>query len=275
LDLDLAVVGPMARSARDLEVLLDVIAGPDEPMATGYRLALPPPRHDNLKGFRVLVIDTHPLLPTAASVRGAVERFAERLARTGARVARSSPLLPDMATAARIYVQLIFAFYAADVPIERYRRVQERAAALPANDTSLAAIRLRGLVMSHREWVTANRVRAGISQRWRELFRAWDVVVCPTMPTPAFPHDHTPDQSARRIRIDDSDHAYQDQLVWPGVATLPGLPATAVPLERTEAGLPVGVQVVGPYLEDRTTLAFARLVERELGGFVPPPLGAG
>ena len=99
VDIDLAVVGPMARSARDLELLLDVIAGPDEPIATAYRLALPPPRRNALKDFRVLVLDDHPLLPTAASVRGAVERLADRLVRTGAKVARSSPLLPDMATA--------------------------------------------------------------------------------------------------------------------------------------------------------------------------------
>jgi amidase len=271
LDIDLAVVGPMARSARDLELLLDVIAGPDEPMATGYRLALPPPRHDDLKGFRILVLDTHPLLPTAASVRGAIERFAARLAGAGARVARSSPLLPDMATAAQIYTQLLSSVFAADIPIERYRRIQELAAALPADDMSLAATRLRGFVLSHRDWVTANRVRTGLSQRWREFFREWDVVVCPCMPTPAFPHDHTPEQSTRRIRIDGKDYAYLDQVVWAGVATLPGLPATAVPLERTDTGLPVGVQIVGPHLEDRTTITFARLVEREFGGFVPPP----
>jgi len=260
----------MARSACDLELLLDVIARPDEPMATGYRLTLPPSRHGDLNGFRVLVIDTHPLLPTAASVRGAVERFAERLAKTGAKVARSSPLLPDMATAARIYAQLLTSFFAADIPIERYHRIQELAAALPTDDMSLSAIRQRGFVLSHREWETANRVRTGFSQRWREFFREWDVVVCPCMPTPAFPHDHTPEQSTRRIRIDDKDYAYQDQVVWAGVATLAGLPATAVPIERTDTGLPVGVQIVGPYLEDRTTLAFARLVEREFGGFVPP-----
>ena len=84
------------------------------------------------------------------------------------------------------------------------------------------------------------------------------------MPTPAFPHDHTP-EATRRIWIDDKDYPYGDQVVWAGVATLPGLPATAVPLERTDTGLPVGVQIVGPYLEDRTTLAFARLVEVEFG----------
>jgi len=201
-----------------------------------------------------------------------VERFAERLAKAGAKVARSSPLLPDMATAARIYAQLLSSFFGADTPIDRYRRIQEIAAALPADDSSMAATRLRGFVIGHREWVAANRVRAGLSQRWREFFREWDVVVCPSMPTPAFPHDHTPELT-RRIKIDDKECAYGDQVAWAGVATLPGLPATAVPVELTDTGLPIGVQVVGPYLQDRTTLTFAALVEREFGGFVAPPLG--
>ena len=274
VDTDLAVVGPMARSAGDLSLLLDVIAGPDAPVATAYRLALPPPRHDDLKSFRVLVLDSHPLAPTASTVRAAVERLAERLAKTGVKVARSSPLLPDMATAARVYVQLLTSFFAADMPMERYRRVQDIAAALPADDTSVAATRLRAIVLSHRDWVAANRIRTSIAQRWRETFREWDLVVCPAMPTPAFPHDHTP-QPSRRIQIDDKDYPYDDQVVWPGVATLPGLPATAVPIERTDTGLPIGVQIIGPYLEDRTPLAFAKLIEREFGGFVPPPGFAG
>ena len=81
--------------------------------------------------------------------------------------------------------------------------------------------------------------------------------------------------SARRIEIDGKEYPYFDQLVWPEIATTPGLPATAVPIDRSETGLPIGVQIVGPYLEDRTTIAFAELIEREFGGFVPPPGYAG
>ena len=75
----------------------------------------------------------------------------------------------------------------------------------------------------------------------------------------------------RRIDIDGKQYPYFDQLVWPGVATTPGLPATAAPIGLSEGGLPIGVQIVGPYLEDRTPLAFAALIEREFGGFVTPP----
>ena len=112
----------------------------------------------------------------------------------------------------------------------------------------------------------------GLRAQWRELFKSFDAVICPIMPTPAYPHDHSPDQETRRINIDGKDYPYPDQLAWPGIATLPGLPATAIPIGLSPEGLPVGVQIVGPWLEDRTPLKLAELIEREFGGFVPPPM---
>jgi len=60
--------------------------------------------------------------------------------------------------------------------------------------------------------------------------------------------------------------------MWNGNATLAGLPSTAMPIALSGEGLPIGMQIIGPYLEDRMTIAFAALLEREFGGFVPPPL---
>jgi amidase len=268
---DLAVAGPMARSADDLALAFDVIAGPDDADAIGYKLALPPPRHADLKGFRVLVLDDHPLLPTAGAVRAALARIAEGLAKSGVKVARTSPLLPDLARVGRVYTQLLMAVFGADLPDDAYVRRQSAAAALPPGDaTSLDALRLRSSVISHREWVGTDRIRAGIADRCRQFFREWDVLLCPVMPSPAFAHDHS-DMSARRISIDGADVPYVDQTMWISLATLAGLPATAMPIGRSDDGLPIGMQIIGPRLEDRTTIAFAQLAEREFGGFVAPP----
>jgi amidase len=118
----------------------------------------------------------------------------------------------------------------------------------------------------------ARLARASLQQQWSMLFREWDLVLCPVAPVPAIPHDHSSPQDARRIEIDGKGYPYDETfLVWAGLATAPGLPATAVPVARSQTGLPIGVQIVGPYLEDRTTIAFAELVEREFGGFAPPP----
>ncbi|MFD4636148.1 amidase [Lentzea sp. NPDC058436] len=268
VDLDLAVAGPMARSARDLALLLDVMAGPD-PLTHGkaYNLMLPPARHGRLGDFRVLVVDEHPLIPTGSAVRTGVRRVADALADGGARVERHSPLLPDLAEAATLYTRLLFSGSVARFPVEAYEELKVLAAGLSADDRSLDAARLRGMVLSHRDWLVANDLRELHRHGWRRLFAEFDAVVCPITPTPAFPHDHNPDPLARRVDIDGVRHPYFDQLVWAGVATMPGLPATAVPTGLSPEGLPVGVQLVGPMFEDRTPLRLAELLEQEIGGF--------
>ncbi|MFI9803842.1 amidase [Streptomyces sp. NPDC052301] len=273
-DLDLAVVGPMARTARDLALLLDVMAGPD-PLTFGvaHDVALPPARHGRLGDFRVLVLDEHPLIPTGAAVRAGVTRVAGALVDGGARVERHSPLLPDLAEAAVIYTRLLFSSTAARFPVEAYEQLRARAAELSADDRSLDAERLRGTVLSHRDWIEVNSRRELHRHGWRQLFAEFDAVVCPVTPTPAFPHDHHPDLMERRIDIDGVGYPYLDQLVWAGLATMPGLPATAVPAGRSPEGLPVGVQIIGPMFEDRTPLRLAELLEREIGGFQAPEHG--
>ncbi|MCD0445169.1 amidase [Glycomyces sp. A-F 0318] len=271
VDLDLAVAGPMARSARDLELLLEVMAGPD-PLTFGkaYGLALPPARHERLGDFRVLVVDGHPFMPTGSAVRAGVERVAEALVAGGARVERHSPLLPDLGEAARLYMQLLFSGSVARFPVEAYERLRVRAAGLSVEDGSLHAARLRAMVFSHRDWLEVTARRELHRHLWRECFAEFDVVVCPITPTPAFAHDHDPDLLGRRIDVDGVECAYFDQLVWAGVATMPGLPATAVPAGCSSEGLPVGVQLVGPMFEDRTPLRLAGLLEERVGGFAAP-----
>jgi len=273
LDRDMAVIGPMARSAADLSLLLDVIAGPDPLDAgVGYKLTLPPPRRNALKDFRVLVVDSDPVLPSDKDIRGAIEKLAGGLARSGVNVARQSPLLPDFAESSRLYMRMLMSFLGAFFAPEVIAGAQAGAAQLTAENKSLAAERLRGMTQSHRDWVLDDGARGRLRAQWRELFKTFDAVICPIMPTPAYPHDHSPQQEARRIKIDGKDYAYPDQLAWPGIATLPGLPATAIPLGLSPEGLPVGIQIVGPWLEDRTPLKLAELIEREFGGFVPPPV---
>lgn len=267
---DLAAAGPMARSAGDLALALDVLAGPDDADAVAYKLVLPPPRHAGLGDFRVLVIDHHPLVPTAGAVRSALDRITDGLASSGVKVARTDPLLPDLANVGRLFTQLLMAFFGANLPEDAYARQQSGAAALPREDVSLGAAGLRGSVMSYCDWVRTDRIRIGIVDRWRRLFRDWDVVLCQAMPTTAFAHDHR-EKTLRRPSIDGTEVPYGDQAMWNSIATLAGLPVTTMPIGRSDEGLPIGMQIIGPCLEDRTTIAFAELVEHAFGGFVAPP----
>jgi len=244
-NIDLGVLGPMARSATDLALALDVIAGPDDADAVAYRLAQPPARQTALEAFRVLVLDEHPMVPTSNAVRASLRRMGDNLVRAGCRVERASPLLPDLELVASLWAQLMWALISADIPGD-------------------------AAGISHRDWIHADRARMGIAHQWRDFFQQWDVIVCPVMPTPTFLHDHG-DIETRRLRVDDREIPYKDQSAWSSIATLTGLPSTAMPIGPSEDGLPIGMQIIGPRLEDRTTIAFAQAVEREFGGFVAPP----
>jgi amidase len=267
---ELFVIGPMARSAADLALALSVLAGPDEMWdGIGYKLALPEPRHDKLTEYRVLVIDAHPLCPTAVSIKEALDRLTDRLAKSGCTIVRSSPKMPDLARTTRDYSELLLALLSADLAPDERARIEAAANALSPDDQSSTAARLRGSTMSHAAWVRTNRIGSGLRARWQALFQDVDVILCPPMPTTAFPHDHSPPRT-RQLDVDGGKIPYYDQLAWAAVATLTGLPATVVPIGRDASGLPIGAQIIGGYLNDRTTIAFA-VIEREFGEFTPPP----
>ncbi|MBT1508937.1 amidase [Bradyrhizobium sp. SRL28] len=267
----LGVCGPMARTAADLSLALDVLAGPDESDALAYRLALPPARHGALKDFRVLMLDSHPLLPVASEIHAALDQLAGKLSATGAKVARSSSLLPDLAESARLHTRMVRNFVAFGRPPEFFKKHQDEVAALKPDDDSLKAWRTRAPLLNHHQWMAGEIARARLRQQWAALFREFDVVLCPPFSVVAFPHDQKPDQEQRTIDIDGETHPYLSLIVWSTVATPPGLPATVMPVGRSKAGLPIGVQIIGPLLEDRTPLAFAAMLEREFGGFARPP----
>ncbi len=271
----LPVLGPLARTADDLVLAIDVLAGPDTPEDVALRLALPEARHHDLKSFRVLVLETHPLQSAGEVIRSAIARLSDRLTRAGAKIANARSLVPNLEEATRIYLQMMVSFSSQGRPAEWYQQMAEAVASLAPDDKSMKASSLRGTVLSHQDWLAANAARVQFRRKWQELFREWDVVLCPAMPTTAFAHDHAPHDfpapEPRQIEIDGRAVPYLEQLVWGSIATLPGLPATVAPIELANSGLPVGAQIIGPFLEDRTTIEFARLIEREFGGFVCPP----
>jgi amidase len=167
-------------------------------------------------------------------------------------------------------MRMLMSLLAANWPAEVYANLQRQAVAMPTEASGLDAERVRGAVLSHRDWIMANHARSRLRTQWREFFKAFDALICPVSPVTAFPHDHS-NRESRQILIDGEPHPYGNQAVWAGVATLPGLPATSIPLGLSPQGLPIGVQIIGPSFEDRTPLKLAQLIETEFGGFVPPP----
>ncbi len=264
-DLDVAVLGPLGRSAADLALGLSVMAGPDESSATAWRLALPAPRADRLHDYRVGVIGNDMVCPVDHATQSAVEDLGSALRSEGVRVVdvtRTAPPLTEGLTIFRRLVQHLAGLFMLDADFERMSALAEKGEWE------------RNVTMSARDLAVAREARAQYAAAWARLFLDVDVVLTPAMPTPAFPHDHDPDLARRRILVDGVPRAYGEQFAWlqaPGAAYLP---AVVAPLTQV-AGLPIGVQIIGPHLEDRTVVDFAAHLEAVTGGFRPPPLGAG
>ncbi|MDE0547576.1 amidase family protein [Microbacterium sp. C7(2022)] len=240
----LAVIGPLARSARDLALALEIVAGPDD-LSPFTGLTLPPSPHTRLSDYRVLVLTEHPSAPTDAVIQRAVDETAERIAAAGAVVARSSDLVPDLPALLEDYRLMLAAVGS--------RRTPEGTPSMPVRD-----------------WFELLDRQQAVRQQWARLFEDFDVVLTPTFGTVAFEHIDEPDYDLRRLKINGRDERYEPQLIWPSLATYANLPATAVPVGVTAEGLPLSVQVIGAHRRDLTTIAFAEHIAREIPAPVLP-----
>jgi amidase len=268
---DISVVGPLARSAGDLEVALAAMAGPDPIDGAGWRLELPKPRHERLADFRVAVLLSVPHAEVDRAVQDGVQSVADTLAKAGAKVSDSARPALDTLAVDRLFRRLLIAAMSGRSPEDVFRANLEKVAALDPSDTSGAAQSLRASTLHHRDWLIGNEARHRMRLAWAEFFRDWDVLLCPPVCTTAFPHNHEGDPFSRSLTVNGKARPMAEQLFWAGYAGLCYLPATVAPATLSPAGLPSGVQIIGPQYGDYTCLRLARLLEREHRAFVPPP----
>ena len=262
----MGVQGPLARSAVDLELLFDVVAGPDVGEDTAWRLELPAARHTRLSDFRVAVMPLLSFVQPSAEMQGKVDELATFLGSRGAKVTETMPDV-DHERYFADYVTLLIALTS-----QAQSREQREAAAAKARErgSAFAMGVADGLTLDAAGYLSLFNRRAGAQAAWRAFFAEYDVLVCPTALDVAFVHQ-TGEQDSRVLEIDDRTVPYATNIVYPMWAIFTGQPATAFPAGTSAGGLPLGLQAIGPYLEDRTTLRFAQLLERDWRGFEPPP----
>ena len=268
-DADLSVCGPLARTAEDLAVALDTIAGAPGRERRGWRLELPPPEFSRLGDLRVALWADDDLCPVSTEIADRVVSAGETLARLGARVSDSARPSFDIPRAHETYLSLLNSVMSAAQPPDVYARNETRAAQFDPADRSFPAISARGMVLNHREWIRYNFKREHLRFAWNDFFEEWDILLCPQMATPAFPHDHRP-FGQRTIDVDGTQRDYFEQLFWSGLVTNAYLPSTVFPTGPSRGGLPIGIQAVSAAYRDRRTIEFARLMAEALGGFQVP-----
>ena len=269
-DPDLSVCGPLARDAADLAVALDVMAGPTEREATGWRLDLPAPGFENVSDLRVAVWLNEDIAPVSAETAGRVQKVADAFAKMGATVSDTARPDFDIRKAHLVYQNLLTAVMSSGQPASRIEKIREHVATLDPADMSADAIAARASVMSHREWIRHDFRRERLRRAWDAFFRDWDVLVCPQFAVPAIRHDHRP-LAERSTIVDGEARPYMESVFWSGIVIASYLPSTCLPTGPSSEGLPIGVQIVGGPYRDHTTIECARRIAAEIGGFVAPP----
>lgn len=267
-EMDLSVVGPIARSAADLALALKVTADPDALTARGVSYKLPAPPA-SVKGLRVAVWLDEAIAPVDDVVKARVEAAARALAKAGAKVDFKARPAFDAAHAHAVYNLLLQANMAARRP--DYDRLVEERSRLRPDDTGPHAQALRASTASYRDVFIAQQQREQLRWAWHDFFGRHDLLLMPITVTPAFPHDPSEPMPARTMRVNGAEVSYFNQLFWAGLATASFLPATVAPGGLAPSGLPVGVQIVGPEYADRSTIWLAEQLARLIGGFQPPP----
>jgi amidase len=263
---DLAVAGPMARSVEDLELGLHIMAGPNRWDGPAWKLEMPAPRQTALKEYRIAAWLDDPFCRVEPELLGLLEKAANALAAAGAHV--DTTVRPDftLEKVADTFFALLQSALSGGIARDRIELY-----ATATEDTPLAKTR-RLVSMRHREWLSYNERRLQMRKRWEEFFTQWDVILLPVMPCPAIVHDHSEPQAARIAWVDGEQRSYWSLITWMAPAGACYLPATVVPVGCLAEGLPVGIQVVGPYLSDRTTLDIAKYLTTLIGG-CPRPAG--
>jgi len=248
---------------------LDITVGPEAGEDAAWRLSLPPARHERLSGYRVAVLPPLDWLPVDDEITAALATLVATLRRAGATVAVAAPEgFGDLREYYALYRSLLWVSMSVGWTEERRAKVAE-GMLTSLREGSFGAADARGLRASATDYLAWANQRERYRAAYRDFFRAWDILLAPATPCPAFPHIDVPFEQ-RTLDINGRTVAYDLMSAYPAVATLAGQPCTAFPAGFTRGGLPIGLQAIGPYLEDRTPIRFAALVVEEIGGFQRP-----
>lgn len=269
--LDMGVIGPLARSAGDLDIGLSVLAGPEAIDAVAWRLELPPAPPRQWADWRIGIVLDDDAAPVDAEVQAAIQSLADFLAARGARVTDRVRPVRDSPAAFSLFTRLLRSATTGHLSDDDIAASLKEVAQLAPDATGYAADTAHGRTLSHRAWLRANEARFRLKREWEDFFSRYDVLLCPASCQAASPHDEATPRAERVTSINGRMLPGSNELFWAGLIGMVYLPSTVAPIGATRDGLPIGVQIVGRWYHDRTTIAFARLLEREFRAFTPPP----
>ena len=233
------------------------------------------------EGVQIVFFEDDGIVPVTAETRAAVRRAAHAAADAGFTVEEYYP--PTLADAARVWE--VFFVEAAllalheelggaerELPIlgAYLQRTSICASAASVSSAASASSALSAPSVSEVPLSAARLIEAWVARdRLRAEFQAElgpkRVLLCPVAATPAFLHGE------RAWEVDGRRVAYLESMRYAQWFNVLGAPAVVVPVGQSRDGLPIGVQVVGRPFDDDLVLRVAAMIERECGGYRPPP----
>jgi amidase len=267
---DINVIGPLARSATDLDAALMVMAGPDEIDSAGYKLALPAPKKKAFKDFRVAVMLSDPTSEIDREMQDSLQGLADFLGKKKAKVSDKARPAIDMERVHWLFNTMLRAATSYRQTDEDFARNIKTAEAIPPGEDSFFARHMRGQTIRHRDWLMLNEERTRLRWAWHEFFKDYDLFLCPLTPTAADKHSTVP-VGQRTLEINGRAQPHGQVLFWAGLTGLPYLPATAIPTGFSKNNMPLGIQMAGAQYSDLTCIHMAKLLEQDYQGFTPPP----
>lgn len=267
---DLSAVGPLARSAHDLTLAMEVMMGPDEIQSRGLRVELPE-LTKSLDKLNIAVWEDDGVAPVDAKVIQKVRNVANTLKALGAHVdweARPDVSIDELL---RSYQCLLNATLHCRIPPDEFRQLVNDLSEVDEFDDSPDSKLMLSPIARYRDWVQFHEARTRVRWAWHEFFNKFDILLAPIMATSAYLHDHGP-FGERTITVNGEPQHYFKQLFWAGLAINAYLPSTVLPTGLCEVDqLPIGVQLIGPEYGDMITIEIAHILEQEGYRFTPPP----
>jgi len=270
--LDIGVGGPMTRYATDLNMSLDVVAGASGLDARGWHLELPAPRKVDPRQLKVAVmLESDSCVVQDDELTEQLGSTVQALVELGVQVDYHARPDIDLERAHHTYLMLLRSATGTEYPVDAYEAQQESAQRWRNGDRDYRALAAGAITMTHWQWARHHREREDDRLAWDAFFDDYDLLLCPTAASAAYPHDHDGERADRTITVNGTQQPTVDQLFWAGLSCGVYLPGTVAPAGLTASGLPCGLQIVAGHLRDRESIAFAEFIEEELGGFQTPP----
>ena len=265
---DMGVLGPMARSAQDLKLALEALLFEEESTWRGRWIPnVPPCRFKRLSEARIAVWSDDDASPVDRATSDMMEMVAARLEKAGATIDRYARPFSHLTEVADAYFQLLM-----PILLGSYEPHELEVMSARSPNAKFVKLICAGRQQTSASMAQAKEVQARAISSWRAFFERFDALICPVAPQAAFPHNLSLPSVERELVVEGRHYPYWDHVIWSGaLANFAYLPATARPITFTSAGLPMGIQIVGPYLEDRTPIHAAELMDDLFGGFVRPP----